>query len=110
MNTPIFSEQTRKRLKLHKYGKWGVDLSEEHVEAIVVGLGEIGARGSRLTDALENQQPMDSFDLLRGIATVKALEEFVMAVPKYDVVKFEERWHSHMKELTDRWFPAAKER
>jgi uncharacterized protein (TIGR02996 family) len=52
----MFSDEFRNRLKIGKYSKWAVDLSEAHMEALLWMVGEYGVRAWIILDLLERHK------------------------------------------------------
>ncbi len=59
MPTGMFSDEFRERLRIGKYSRWAVDLTEQQLEAVIWMIGEYGSRASdvlpRLTELWKSE-------------------------------------------------------
>jgi hypothetical protein len=72
----MFSEQFRKNLETGKYSKRAVDLTDEHLEALLWAVREYGCRSRHVLEPLWEHARTDDPAYVRAVLALEVIADF----------------------------------
>jgi len=71
----------REELGMHKYARWGMDLTEDQLLALFSAIGSLGEDGFELLEVLRQHTPRDPYPYARALAGFETIGSFSLGVP-----------------------------